>query len=310
MHETLFIINPVSNRGRTLKFWQAIRPELVAAGVRVKEKFTTRVGEATTLTREALSDGAQRVIAVGGDGTLNEVVNGYLDDRGQAVNQQAGIGILPSGTGSDFRRSVGLIRQEAAIRAIRFAEPRTIDALEVTYRGREGEPARRYALNMISFGLGGEVVQFVNDWRGKLPNWVGGRVRFAAGVLRALARFENRPIRITVDDGQVREIQSNVIFVANGRFAGGGMMFAPNAELDDGLADLVFADGVSRLEVLKELPRIFRGAHLNHPKVSEIKTSSLSLATNEELALDIDGEAAGFTPATVRLLPRAIRFLW
>jgi diacylglycerol kinase (ATP) len=309
MQETLFIINPVSNRGTTVRFWNSARPELLKAGIQISEQFTTRAGEAITLTREAITNGVQLIIAVGGDGTINEVVNGYLDKEGQAINPQAGIGILPSGTGSDFRRSVGLLRQEDAIRAIRHAEPRLMDAMQVDYQDREGKSVTRFALNMVSLGLGGEVVRYVNDWRDRLPDWIGGRARFVGGVLRALSHYNNKQVMVVVDNGQAREIRSNVIFAANGRYAGGGMMFAPHAALDDGLIDLILADGASRFDIMKELPRIFHGAHLNNPKVKEIKALSLLFLTDEKLAVDIDGEAAGYAPVAVRVLPRVVRFL-
>ena len=309
MPEALFIINPVSNRGATSKTWEAGRQKLVKAGVNFREHVTARPGEAIAVTRQAIRDGAQSVIAVGGDGTLNEVVNGYLDDAGRALNPQACIGILPSGTGSDFRRSVGLTTGEDTIRAIVESRSRMIDALHVEYQDREGKSASRFAVNVVSFGLGGEVVGIVNAWRGRLPNWVGGRARFIAGAIRALGQFRSKRVKIVMDDAPQIEIDSNLIIAANGRFAGSGMMFAPNAELDDGLMDIILTDCVTRLDVIKELPRIFRGAHLKNPKVREEKAHSITITTDEPLAVDIDGEGAGFTPAKLAVLPSALRLI-
>ena len=309
MPATHFIINPVSNRGATLTLWQSARSKLLRAGLEFSEHFTSCSGEAITVTRETIGQGAGAVIAVGGDGTLNEVVNGYLDEAGGAINPQASIGILPSGTGSDFRRSIGLKTEEEAIQTILQSKTRFLDALQVEYRNRNGELASRFAINIISFGLGGEVVRYVNDWRGRLPAWIGGRTRFVAGALRALGHFKNKPITLVLDETQECKIQSNVIIVANGRFAGSGMMFAPHADLDDGLIDIIFADGASRFDIIKELPRIFQGAHLKNPKVKARRAGSVFITTNERLAVDIDGEAAGYAPAGVRALPRVIRFL-
>lgn len=309
MPEALFIINPVSNRGATSKTWEAARQKLVNAGINFREQVTARPGEAIALTRQAIRNEVQSIIAVGGDGTLNEVVNGYLDDAGRALNPLASIGILPSGTGSDFRRSVGLTTGEDTIRAIVESRSRMIDALRVEYQDRDGNSASRFAINVVSFGLGGEVVGIVNSWRGSLPNWVGGRARFIAGAIRALGQFKSKRVKIVMDEAPEIEIESNLIVAANGRFAGSGMMFAPHAELDDGLMDVILTDGVTRLDVIKELPRIFRGAHLKNPKVKEEKARSITILTTEPLAVDIDGEAAGFAPAKLTVLPSALRLI-
>ncbi len=308
MKQTLFIINPASARGATLRAWADARQEVAAAGVDFDEHVTTRAGEATEVAREALNIGVTRIVAVGGDGTLSEVVNGYFDDCGRAINSAASIGLLPSGTGSDFRRSLGLTSRSDWIRALISSETRFLDAARADFQDLDGASASRTFINVASFGLGGDVSALVNKWRESLPRWIGGSARFAAAAIAALGRYKNIAVSLRLDEREMK-INSNLIVVANGRFAGGGMMLAPHAELDDGLLDVIVTDGATRLDVIRELPRIQRGAHLKNPKVTEMRAREVSINSEEPMAIDLDGEMVGLTPARLRVLPSAIRFL-
>ena len=307
MKQTLFIINPASARGATLRAWADARKEIVAAGVSFEERVTTHAGEATEVTREALKIGVARIVAVGGDGTLSEVVNGYFD-CGRAINSDAAIGLLPSGTGSDFRRSLGLTSRRDSIRALIEPKTRLLDVARTGFKDQDGTTVSRFFINVASFGLGGDVSALVNRWRNTLPRWIGGSARFAAAAIAALGRYKNVAVSLRIDEREM-PINSNLIVIANGRFAGGGMMLAPHAELDDGLLDVIVTDGATRLDVVKELPRIQRGAHLKNPKVTEMRAREVSINSEEPMAIDLDGEMVGFTAAHLRVLPSAIRFL-
>jgi YegS/Rv2252/BmrU family lipid kinase len=308
LKQILFIINPASARGATLRAWADARKEIVAAGVSFQEHVTTRAGEATEVTREALKIGTARVVAVGGDGTLSEVVNGYFDNCGSVINSDAAIGLLPSGTGSDFRRSLGLTRRSDSIGRLINSETRLLDAVRAEFQDLDGASASRTFINVASFGLGGDVSALVNKWRESLPRWIGGSARFAAAAIAALGRYKNVSVLLRLDE-RTMTINSNLIVVANGRFAGGGMMLAPHAELNDGLLDVIVTDGATRLDVVKELPRIQRGAHLKNPKVIEMRAREVSVNSEEPMAIDLDGEMVGFTPARLAIVASAIRFI-
>jgi diacylglycerol kinase (ATP) len=312
----LFVINPTAARGRALWEWRKAQLDLRQHSISFTEHLTSRSGEATEATRQALRAGETCVIAVGGDGTLNEVVSGYFDEAGQPVNPQAAIGLLPCGTGSDFCRSVGLNNRKTALRAILAGDSRLIDVVKVELIGHDGQPVSRLSINVVSFGLGGEVVARVNAWRNSWPRWIGGHARFVLAALQALKDYRNRPVQIQFDDSPNEAhdtyIFSNFFVVANGRFAGGGMKFAPLAELDDGLMDVVLTDHATRLDILKELPRIRFGAHLRNQKVRLVKSSGLTINARSSLPplmVDVDGETAGFTPARLTIRPAALRFV-
>jgi diacylglycerol kinase (ATP) len=306
--QLLFIVNPTSARGTTRRMWAEARRELLQLGIAFTEHVTSRPGEAVTVTRQALRQGVSRVVAVGGDGTLNEVVNGYLDADGQAVNPSASLGLLPSGTGSDFRRSLGLKANSEALSALTSSHTIIIDAARAVFRDQHGADASRCFINVASCGLGGEVAALVNQWRLTLPRWLGGRARFLAAAVSALRQYRNVPVRVRLDGEREFHLNSNLLVAANGRFAGGGMMLAPWAELNDGLLDVILIAGATRLDVLKELPRIQRGAYLENPKVTATRARELTIISDVPLALDLDGEPVGYTPMYLTVLPSAIRF--
>ena len=306
--ETLFIINPVAARGTTFKRWVETRPRLRALGMDLREHLTTRSGEAAQVAREAIRLGIKRVVAVGGDGTLNEVVNGYLDEAGRPLNPDVTLGLLPSGTGSDFRRSLGLNTHEDSILALTNDRTRLVDAMRIRFTSGDGAELSRFGINVASFGLGGETVALVNKWRESLPSWIGGRPRFIAAALSALKRHRNVPIKVRLDGDREVAVAGNLIVVANGRYAGGGMMLAPNAELDDGLLDVILTERLTRFDIIRELRRIGRGGHLKNPKVSETRAGDVTIGADERLPIDIDGEMSGYTPARLTILPSVIRF--
>lgn len=305
----LFIVNPASARGTTLRVWSRLRQEISATGIAFDEHLTSRPGEATEIASQAFRGGVERVIAVGGDGTLSEIVNGYFDEQGRAFNSEAAIGLLPSGTGSDFRRSLGMTNNSNPISALLHSEARPVDVACATFQDFNAERAKRFFINVASFGLGGDVSASVNRWRNSLPRWIGGRARFSAAALAALGRYKNVRVSMRLDDERELQISSNLIVVANGKFAGGGMMLAPDAELDDGLLDVIVTDEATRWDVIKELPRIQRGGHLKNPKVSALRAREVWIDSEEPMAVDLDGETVGHTPVRIRLLPSALRMI-
>jgi YegS/Rv2252/BmrU family lipid kinase len=306
--DILFIINPASARGNTVRAWNRIEDRLRQSNVAFSKYLTNRANDATEAARNALAAGVSRIVSVGGDGTLNEIVNGYFDSAGNSLNPTASLSILPSGTGSDFRRTLGVTEGSDSLAAALESGTRQIDVVHAEFAGINGGPASRFFINVASFGLGGEISATVNRWRETVPRWIGGSIRFTGAAISALGRYRCVPVTIRLDESKEIRIDSNLIIAANARFAGGGMMVAPNARIDDGLVDVILTDGASRWDVVKELPRIQRGAYLRNPRVSELRARQVEIESAEPLPIDMDGEMVGYTPARLVVRPAALRF--
>ena len=309
MVHTLFIVNPHSARGQTARRWPRLRSIAARHGLDFAEQLTTRAGEATTITRDAIRSGARRIVIIGGDGTVSEAVNGYLDPDGSPLDVEVVLGLIPSGTGSDLAKSLDLGGQDDCLSALLGNGSRLIDAARIDFTDGASSQLSRFFVNSAAFGFGGDVAALVNKWRNSLPDWIGGRARFALAAIRALNRYSNVPVHIVTDRKNEMRISSDLLVIGNGRFAGGGMKLTPDSLMDDGLLDLMMTDGATRLDVIRELPRIRRGKHLMNPRVSQIRGREFVITSDTPLAVDADGESIGFTPAHVRVLPRAVRFM-
>jgi YegS/Rv2252/BmrU family lipid kinase len=304
---TLVIVNSASAGGRTGKRWPALREALARAQVQHQTHHTTALHDATAATRGALTNGYQRIVSCGGDGTLNEVVNGFFTPNGTPLSPDAILALLPSGTGGDFRRTIGLPTDPTRLAAILAANhTRRIDAGRITYDSPATPP--RQFINIADCGVGGDVVARVNR-SGKKGGGVRGTAVFLGISLRALTTYGSRPVRLTLDGKpMVLEIQNVVI--ANGRCFGGGMRIAPAAELDDGWFDVVVLPALGRLRTLIAMPSVYRGAHIKQPGVlvkraQEVRVEPLD---SRPLLFDIEGEQIGTAPATLTCLPGALRF--
>ena len=303
--QTTVIVNPKSGKLSGAHSWAAIEPRLREAIGPFDAALTQATGGATALAREALRRGAERVVAVGGDGTLSEVVNGFFDGRA-AINPAAVFSFLMCGTGNDFQKTLGRPASlDESLNALRQPREKLIDVGRLTYVGHDGLPREQHFLNIASCGMGGAVDRYVNAI--PLRGLWGGKASFLAATLIALLVFRNKRVRLVIDDQPPRETRVRVAVVANGRFAGGGMMFAPHAELDDGLFDIVLLENVSRIQAVRHMPKIYAGRHLDLDQVVYLRGRRVEATSDEEVLLDIDGEAPGRLPATFEIVPQALR---
>jgi diacylglycerol kinase (ATP) len=304
---TLVVVNPASAGGRTGRRWPALRDAMYDAGLDYDVLHTSAPGDATSAARRALRQGYERVVVAGGDGTLNEAVNGFFTEDGSPINSDAVLGLLPSGTGGDFRRTIGLPTDPAQLaRILAAGHSRIIDTGRITYD--DPATASRRFINIADCGVGGEVVAHVNRSRNK-SGGVRGTAVFLGISLRALTTFGGRPVRLTLD-GEVIEMEVQNVAVANGRCFGGGMRIAPHAELDDGVFDVVMLPAMGRLPTLRGLPSVYRGAHIKQPRIvvrraREVRVEPLD---DRPLLFDIEGEQIGTAPATLVCVPASLRF--
>jgi len=299
---TVAILNPRSGRGRASRAWAAVRAHLPGS-VEILE--TQAPGHAITLTRGALQRGATTVVAVGGDGTVSEVVNGFFDgDR--SVAPGARLAIVPHGTGSDFCRSVNLpasVPSLAAVIASGSAVP--IDVMRVRYTGPDGSIRLRYAINVVSFGLGGAVAARVDRSSKRL----GGTVTFLAATLQTVLRFSPLAVRLTLDRAPVVNATIMQVAVGNGQFHGGGMRACPEARLDDGWLDVTVVGELPLWRLVRALPQLYDGTIHAHPRVWSARVRRLEAASDETVSIEIDGEALGHLPVEIDVVPRALRVL-
>lgn len=299
--KTQVIVNPESNRGRTRKRWREIRQVLRSFIKEFKCEFTERPLQAIDITRSAIKSGTELVIGIGGDGTMNEIANGFFEDK-KPINPETTLGIVPSGTGCDFTRSLNIpAGLKDALKIITEAPSAAIDIGKVTFKSHSGNTEERYFLNVADFGVGGEVVKRVNQRR--LERKASSYVRC---LVSAMINYQSRKVGIRVDGQEIPEDRYLVGAVANGRIFGKGMKIAPEARLDDGLFDFVLVKGMKFLEFCRHGWKIFAGTHLAHPKITLHRGRKVEALPLEEgdVLLELDGEQLGTLPATFELIPR------
>jgi YegS/Rv2252/BmrU family lipid kinase len=293
---SVVIVNPSSAGGSTGETWPQIASDLRSQFGAFRVLFTKERGDAAILANEAARKGARLIIACGGDGTVSEVVNGILSS-GKDVE----LGILPSGTGGDFRRTLEIpTRTRDAAKILRTGRTVRIDAGRVSYVDHNGIDATRYFVGVASCGMSTKVIERV-----KADN-----ESFASALLKTAMR--NEPVRLVVqfDDSLERHLVVSNLCVANARYFGGGMKIAPDAKLTDGKFDVIGVGDLSALKIFTSAPRVYTGSHLSMPEVSHALARKITVrAANraEEVALEVDGELPGRLPATFQLIPEALR---
>lgn len=301
---TVIIANPKSQGGKLGKRWTEVAEQLQRA-FPFDEQMTQGVGDATRLAREALKGGAERVIAIGGDGTVNEVVNGFFEN-GAPIAPEATFGLIPFGTGGDFRRTAALPQDIAeAAAAIAGGQRRKIDVGKLSFVATDGTPATRMFANIASFGVSGVVDRLVNESGKKL----GGKLSFMFASVRATWSYKNQRVQLTLDGKERVDLSINTVAVANGKYFGGGMKVAPDAELDDATFDVVAIGDLGMGEVLKMSRKIYKGDHLSMDKVSVRRAKVVEaegIDPGAVIELDVDGENPGRLPARFEIVPAAL----
>lgn len=300
-----FIVNPNSCNGSTEKEW----PRIEAKAKDVLGPFKTFMTEgprhATQLAQRAINSGSEIVVCVGGDGTLNEVINGFVNEKG-SIEKGVLLGFLPSGTGCDFVKSISIPRDpDSALKNILHGRCRPIDLGRLTFRDHDGRPACLYFHNVVSFGLGGEVDERVN----RTTKVFGGFVSFIWATLIAILLYNKKQIMLRVDDSFMGEVTSWNIAVANGQFHGGGMLVAPGASLSDGLFQITIVGDLHLAQVFWNLPKLYNGKIYRHKKITKLIGRRIEASSSRPVLLDMDGEQPGQLPAIVEMVPSAIRII-
>jgi lipid kinase, YegS/Rv2252/BmrU family len=305
----LVIVNPKSASGATRDKWSGVAADLRTHFGPFKVAFTKGPGDGIDLARKHARDGAKFIIACGGDGTINEVANGIL-----LSETDCELGIFPSGTGGDFRRTIGLPTSPREIaRALREGETRMIDVGRVSFEDLDGKPVERYFINESSIGLAPAIIERVKG--ATLLSWlpldtVRGRASFALSALQEIVGLGAIPVRIKIDDCEESMIQTVNLCIANARYFGGGMMIAPDAKLADGLLDVVNVGDINTAKIILNAYTLYRGTHLDLPEVKSklarrIEVSPANPA--DRTLISIDGELPGKLPAMYEVVPAALK---
>jgi len=300
------IANPAAGGGRVGRHWKAICRVLREELGEVPVWRTERPGHARILAKEALWEGKDVLLSLGGDGTHSEVVGGLVRDRPRpgAIT----VGVLPAGTGGDFRRILlgsGDLREHA--RRLRTDAPHDIDVGVLAYRTPLDEPAERIFLNEASIGLGGRVCRYVDHSHKAL----GGGPTYFLNTLRALATYEPAWVRLAVDGQVVGDFELGTVMIANGRYAGAGMQFAPDAVLDDGMLDVIVVGRAALPRMLTLAPALYGDRAHDHPLLSRFRGLSVAVRplTEGTLTVEADGDALGAGGVEATMIPGAIRMV-
>jgi len=301
------ILNPRAAHGRALARLPEVEAALRRDELEHEIVLTQRPGHATELAKAATADGVDVIVAMGGDGTLNEVVQAFVGPEGEPI-KGPDLALVPAGTGGDFKRTLGLEGSiEGAVARIRHGTRRPVDLGILHFEPHPGQSRVRAFVNVTSFGIGGEVDSIVNS----SPKWLGGKASFFLATVRAMARYRNASVRVKVDGELWYEGPAFNVAIANGRFFGGGMMIAPDADLADGKLELVCIGDLSKIEAAGLSSKIYQGTHVSAPGVKVTcgaKIEAEPLHPWASVLMDVDGEQPGKLPLTASLANGALTF--
>lgn len=289
----LFIVNPTAGRGDTEEKWEEVKGLIEDIGLDYQVFFTEAPGEAVFLASEGVKSGFDVLVAVGGDGTVNEVIRGIKEVKHA---HDVKLGIIPTGTGNDLIRSLEIPKDiREALRIVKKGHTQRIDL---------GKIDNGYFLNVVGVGFDAAVANEVNT----NINFLTGTAAYIYGVFKMIFKYKSHQMKISIDD-KVYSGRYFLVAVANGKYFGGGLKIAPQADPSDGYFNICLIREVSQMEVVKVLPSVFNGNHINHPAVNFYKGKRVKIESAEEVLVQADGELKGTLPVTFEIQEKAISIL-
>ncbi|HLI52079.1 MAG TPA: diacylglycerol kinase family protein [Thermomicrobiaceae bacterium] len=298
------IINPVAGNGKAARIWPRVERQLSGHQIQAHEHRTARAGEAAEIARRLRDEGRDDIVVVGGDGTVNETVNGLLAGD-PALARETVISVIPCGTGRDFSRSIGIRSIDQAIVTAIDGKVRAIDVALARFATPDGETSR-YFVNVGDVGLGAETAAYINHHE-RYAKLLGGFLTYFIGAIRTIAVYQPRLATVRVDGKIIHQGPLEIAFLANGRFHAGGMDVAPWSSNSDGELDVLVLRRVPKLVLMGSLlPKVYRGLHVGHPAVVNARGETIEVDGPEPLAIEMDGEQPGTTTLTVTVAKRAL----
>ena len=299
------IVNPAAGGHSTYIEWPLISKRLIDKGLLFDYVYTEGAGHAIELAREAANTDYRYIIAVGGDGTVNEVVNGILNSTG---SHNTILGIVSAGTTCSFARSVGIPLDPVNSCNLLTSQNRlSIDVGIVEYT-REGQNLRRFFVNEADVGLGATVVEASKH----ITNYFGRKINYLSHVLGGLATlvsYKNKRITLCVENETEDVCDCAMLVIANGAYFGGGMHMAPNAKPNDGLLDMVIFGDMGKSDLLKIWTMTYKGYHVSHDKVRLLKIRNVAIQCAEKILVEADGELLGEGPVSFSVVPSALNIV-
>ncbi len=297
---TVFLVNPASGGGATARRWPTLERQARDLGLEPEVAMSAGPGQLAELARQAAEDGAALVVAVGGDGTVHEVANGLLRAGRRPLPD---LGLVARGTGDDYARALGIPTDDPqALAILRDGAARPVDAGLVSYRRDDGADGSAYFVSMAGVGMSGAVAARLNRSSKRL----GGKVAGLVSTFAVFARWTNVPLRVCVGDERREGLMEDVL-IGNTEFHNGGMRLCPGAQPDDGLFDVLLIGDVTKVDLARTLPKLYRGTHLPHPKAELLRGASVTVDSATPLPIELDGEQPGTTPVSFENVPGALR---
>ncbi|MEW9121424.1 MAG: diacylglycerol kinase family protein [Thermotaleaceae bacterium] len=284
--KTLFIVNPTAGKGKALKPLGYIHQKLEEREISFDIKITKEKGEAEKIARWAAAEDYEKVVALGGDGTIYEILNGL-------IGRKTALGVIPLGTGNDFVKTMHI--------------PHNIEeALDIVIRGRKkridcGKANERYFMNVASIGLDAEIVQKTES----IKQYISGPTAYVAGVFKTLFQYQFQKLAIDIDGLRLEE-KITLLAIGNGKYYGGGMKVTPDAQIDDGYFSICLIKELGKLKILSLFPTIFTGEHIKEPVVKLYRGKEISVRSEGPLLVNVDGDIIGKTPVIFELVEKAI----
>jgi len=304
MPANIFIVNPAAGHGRAARVWDSLKGAALRLLPDSACVVTAEAGHASALAREAVLAGTSRLIAVGGDGTFGEILEGVMAAPEQ-LRRNVTLGAIPAGSGCDLARHLGYpCDRDGLIALLARGKARPMDVGRIDYAGLDGAPRRRHFINIAAFGLAGDVAHHIKA----MGKPLGGTLSYFVSSAWVLLTAKAKAVRLKAD-GKDLSGRYHLGVLANTSSMGGGMMIAPGTKDDDGLMDLVLVSDMSRLALMRNFPALYKGTHLDSPGITLTGVRRLEAEADETVYLNIDGEADGMLPAVFETLPRAVNVI-
>src|ERR687896_1219035 len=323
--DTVLVVNPNSASGLTGKGWNELYSEIKGVlGAGVKVALTKKAGDGTTLTRQFLKQGFKKVVAIGGDGTLNEVANGFFEDPVginsnnidtsagfpplKPINPDAIMGVVPAGTRNVLAKSLGLPEGITnCCTAFHLGKSKKLDVIHATVTSPEDHSSMtsRICLNAAEMGVAGEIIERSKKVREVVNSRI---VSTITSIAATLPTYQSNECEISIDNGGRKfAIKMTMAVVANGQFLGGGFKVAPHASMSDGLLDLVILKDSDGLKMIDELINMKDGDYKEEDNIMYRQVKKVSLTSKErDVTVTVDGEPIGILPATFEVIPQAL----